>query len=365
MLRNDISTNVGTCIKIENVSNVLVECAGKKIESLNTEINFSEESVKIDKSTNISLKHCILNVDHSDKPLSIHNSKNIEIANSEISKFFTVAYKTSGLNFHNNVVNGYIELDNINNSILSNNTFVVATGFNNLDAPAAVILSKFGNKNIIRNNSIDGNAKGIYTDRNGADDGVVLNDEQNSVVSNNDIKNIWDCGIETIGTIQKNTMQNNIIKNAGYCGIGGWYWSNWIGNIVSNNTFDNVPKLFQFTRQYGLRPKGFNRDTPPLPADFGIYFKDNVFTNNKIINPRIPEEGRKLSSVFSIQWEVAVNEGEVMPTAKKFFVSNNVFKNNDFSRELTAPIFYPQSGFVDGGNNICNDSENESPFKCK
>jgi len=125
---------------------------------------------------------------------------------------------------------------------------------------------------------------------------------------------------------------------------------------------NDAPLLFLFYIEGGLRNQGEDRshitgeDKEHItPATDKIYFKDNVFENNKFINPRPKNTYLRYSESASIIMNRVfdVKSFQRQPTNADYVLGNNIFKNNDFSLVLDTPNFSPDSMIVDGGGNIC------------
>jgi len=166
--------------------------------------------------------------------------------------------------------------------VLSSNSLVSQTRGSSLTP--AMIISNSGSSNHIVGNVMDGKWAG--SGQTETDDGVVITDESGDTVSGNTISNVFDCGIETLGMIANATISNNDITRAGFCGIGGWYWNSLRASTISGNVASDVPRLFYFFRIFGLRPAGFEGQHE-LPADAAVYFSDNVFDGNRLVNPSV------------------------------------------------------------------------------
>ena len=329
--------------------------------------NIGDNAIRFKNVNNFSLSSCKLGGE-SDVPLLIEKSKNGSIKNNNIGKFFAFSYDSSNLNFENNNFSWY-EQSYSNNVTMRDNIFDPQFSKENIRAftsIAGVISSSLGSKNKFINNKINGNAEGSYEKQEGADDGIMIQDESDDLIQGNDIKNVWDCGIETSGNLFGTKIVENNIKNAGFCGIGGWYWNNWKDNIITNNVAQDTPQLFTLFRQYGLRPKGWDQEKR-MPADDLFYFKNNYFSRNKLINPRIQP---KRSSEFNMSPPASLSTivGERYPTSSEIIAKDNHFKDNDFSIALDAPTFNPPSMVIDEGGNKCKITQGKEggsyPIKC-
>ncbi len=364
VLGSNLASSGDTCLNIHDVNDVHVDCRGYSIKSHSLSIpDFVKGSVSAVKFTNVrnfSLSSCMLTGTGTYTiPLHIAKSirgviKNNIIGNNNVrvdsSSYLHLIENTFKADYYQ-IYSSYITIEkNVFNPVEPINT-------------SGMISSLYGTNNKIINNDIDGKSDGIFNSelyKNiGADDGIIIQDESNDLIQDNRIKNNWDCGIETAGLVTDTQFVKNTITNSGVCGVGGWYWNSWKGNKVIGNIVDYTPQLFAIYRSYGLRPGG--SDTP---KDTYVYFQDNVFDNNKFINPRIAPA---YSANFNFRDFGALSAlpGELPVTPDKVIIGNNKFMNNDFSTLLLPPYFIPQSMIVDGGGNICSlSSEPTYPLKC-
>ena len=367
MLNNDLTdpknlTEEGgvLCLNIHDVDDISIDCKGYSISTAH--------AVHFKNVTNFSLSSCVLKSERrpgDSTQFTIENSEKGSVIGNKITGIFLV-FKSSGLKVSGNTIRGLYSQGYGIDNIIDDNTF----------SDNFLILSN-GEGNIITNNKINGGSSGIFSKPDGADDAVILSDESNILVQNNVIENSWDCGIETLGLIANSKIIGNTIKNSGLCGIGGWYWSSWVNNTVSQNVIDGASQMFYFTRGLGLRPAGFD-DQKIKPADSKVYFKDNTFSDNKFIHRRaVPFQSILSSSYVNILDNVApVSVGRSVPgeravTPNDFVLGNNRFSNNDFNATAPAPFFKPTSMIIDGEGNKCGEPigpdglrMSDYPLKC-
>ena len=222
--------------------------------------------------------------------------------------------------------------------VLSSNTLVSSARGSAF--AGAMIGSTFGSDNQFVGNVMDGKWAG--SGQTETDDGVVIGDESGDVVSGNTISNVFDCGIETTGVIANATISNNNITRTGFCGIGGWYWNSLKASTISGNVATGVPRLFHFFRIFGLRPARFD-SLHEMPADAAVYFNDNVFDGNRLVNPSTQATSSSIIRVYDqLDYSGSVSSvipGERAPGSSDFILSNNIFRNNDFGHTLLAPDF--------------------------
>jgi hypothetical protein len=202
-----------------------------------------------------------------------------------------------------------------------------------------------GNNNRIVGNTIDGNWRGQPYPPGGfppgADDGIVIDNEGNTVIESNAIRNVWDCGIERIGNrTDPVTIRNNDIANAAECGIGSWFAAGWHDSLVAGNSVSNSGVFIEL----------FFSPTQNKGVDH-ITLRNNVFEDNHFGNP-------------SSQARPSVSIDYLSGAARlPLDIGNNVFRNNDFGSDIPAPRLNPSAGFVDGGENICRQ-DTKSSLNC-
>src|SRR5579862_3153870 len=100
--------------------------------------------------------------------------------------------------------------------------------------PAAALDLQAGQGSRITQNTIDGGWDGNLAtyERQGCDDGILMFDETNPLVTGNTIQNVFDAGIEASGpNVVTAVVQNNSISHAGTTGIGGYYVSGWQNSV--------------------------------------------------------------------------------------------------------------------------------------
>ncbi|MEK6984483.1 MAG: right-handed parallel beta-helix repeat-containing protein [Nanoarchaeota archaeon] len=361
VLDRDLSSTTGTCLNVHDTNDVYINCNGHSITSGISDVAINTD-VTINNIRNFKLNECTLKttggrvtallVSYSDKGVISRNRLHA-----------TKVFKSSNIQIKDNYIETYYQQEYSSGNIIENNDVSYAQSFD----PGGLIISIFGSNNKIINNRIDGRSDGDLLKQIGADDGIVLGDETEDIIQNNLIKNHYDCGIETLGFISKTQISNNNIKNNGLCGIGGWYWNSWKDNLVSQNIIEDSPHLFNFALTYGLRPRGWDTERV-MPQDEYRFFKDNIFSNNKFINPKRVSNTDPTSSFFNLQYFGGLSQlsGERVLTQNELILGNNIFTNNDFGITLPAPYLKPESMIVDGGGNICSQpTEANYPLRCR
>lgn len=357
VLNHDISSSESQCLTVNNVSNVHINCNGFKIIS-NRPPNVLFSAITVMNVSDFSIDNCQTPATSPRTllPLEIVSGSNGLIQNNTFKGAPIDIRSSHNLRFFKNTFLTSLILESSTNTTVDQNSFQMPTGTNVID-------SLNGSFNQITNNTIEGWGTTRYNNADGdTDDGIVLVDEHDDVIRNNTISNVWDCAIETTGTIKNTLFSDNTTKNSSVCGIGAWYDTSWINNKVENNTFEKTPQLFLFFRNCKFRSQD----------DF-VYFKDNVFTNNKLVN-QTPSEKQYPRSLIDFSFNNSeINEisgnfctGTRTVTPNDIKVSNNTFKNNDFGISEVTPFFAPASGFKDGGGNKCQGAKSDTnPLSCQ
>lgn len=210
---------------------------------------------------------------------------------------------------------------------------------------AAVVQFSAGTNNRVLRNTIDGSWRGqphpVGGYPPGADDGIVIENDANLLIDGNAIRNVWDCGIERLGNgTDAVTIRSNDISSAAECGIGGWFAAGWRDALIVDNT---VSSSAAFAEIYYSASQNRGVDH--------ITFRNNVFENNRFLSPWNPGMP-------------SVNIDYVTGTSRlPLDIGNNVFRNNDFGSNILAPRLAPANGFVDGGENVCQE-DGKSTLAC-
>jgi hypothetical protein len=336
------------CIKIQNVSNVSLDCQNHTITSKNENyniyvkgsLNFKVSNCKLVSSINVPVETSIQSV------LRIEDSKQGEVYNNTVGGNYTIVSNSSFITLRNNTFSTELTVYKSNNVTVKNNNFSYGG--------AESITFQEGSNNSAISNFIDGKSDGVFrglTSSIGADDGIVIKDESGDLIQGNTLQNFFDCAIENIGKMFDAKIIGNKLNNAGVCFLGGWYYSSVKGIVVKDNLASNVPTLFYFFRLYGLKPN-----------EQYVYFQNNTFENNKLSNP-------KLGTQFSLASRM-VFDGKNIPL-QNHILGNNILKNNDFTK-LVGPLrITPANIIIDGGGNTCSGAEEEAkgggegiPFNC-
>ena len=212
-----ININNVPCLNVHDTENVHISCNNRSIKSV-------DDAILILRVKDFSIRSCELESGNGNRGLSIKNARDGEVANNKITSTMRVTDSVGTKILRNDINGEYKQYYTIGSRIDGNTINSWYPPFGTITPSAAGVLSIYGSNNTIINNDINGRSPGVHTPKVGADDGIILGDEDRDIVTQNTIYNIWDCGVETLGLISNTTISNNSIKNAGVCGIGGWHW---------------------------------------------------------------------------------------------------------------------------------------------
>jgi parallel beta-helix repeat protein len=296
--------------------------------------------------------------------LNISNASNLSLTGDTLgntASFVTYSNlsQVSNASVTGNTFNGALQMFYSTKSTVSNNIFLNP---DSTDEEPYLLGFLFGSGNEAIGNQINGTQAGWFK---GVDDGIILQDESGDTISNNVIKNNWDCGIEFTGNIKNTLITNNTISVYDTAAIGGWYYMSMTGSTISNNTANSLTGqvMLLFFRSYGLRAAGYD-PLGTFPADTGVYFQNNIFSGNVANNLASPGTG--LETVMELYnylaYTTAQPQGGGTPIANnQFHISNNTFTGNNFGAGVNGPFFDPPASptplpadyVVDGGGNTC------------
>lgn len=367
--RGDLLSTVdeGPCLDIENSTDLVLDCGGHAIRG--------QPAISIQHTMGFRIEHCQL----------------IGTGDADVlaTPALTIQGGTAGVLTGNTFGPAYVDVADTNDLTVTNNQFdgiyrqrwssglhftgnTMKSPYTSMAAPSLVI-SSYGAHNEIVDNTMDGNWDGVRSpqDEVGSDDGIILQDENDDHIANNIIRNVFDCGIETVGLISDSSIEGNDIANAAFCGIGGWYWNGLRGTTVASNSVNGATALFWFYRIYGLRAA----ETSPegtIPADTAVYFENNVFAGNRF-TPDPDLGSSSLSSSIPLFTDLGYAGSlsdiptERVPGPDDFVLTNNVFRDNDFGTTLDAPYFgngVVPGYVIDGGGNVCRSPSTAYPLGC-
>ncbi|HEV2339853.1 MAG TPA: right-handed parallel beta-helix repeat-containing protein [Patescibacteria group bacterium] len=377
-------TSTNTCITISGTSgapltNVTLDCAGHSITMTTQSDIYSAISTSYANAITITNCTVVTNdqVGSVADAISVDNDNGFTFTNNTLTcnpitswSVFTISNSQNGI-INNNTINGEESFIRSSNNIqITNNQYhaglsVYHTDNSTIDSNVFKLRNntgmvgigeyievEWGSNNTISNNAMDGGWDGVargYSKDTGFDDGIVWGSEAGDSVINNTISNIYDCGIENIGVIQNSVISGNKITTAGTCGIGGWYWSSLLNNNIKNNTVDQAPEMFAFTRIYGLQS-----------TEQYVYFENNTFDSNIFTNQRNGETQASNGGFINLGLSPS---SSITPSQTKY--DNNIFENNNFGVSVFSPFINPPSLAVDKGNNICKPLISpDTPLNC-
>ena len=340
------NTKSEPCIKIQNVSNVTLDCQNHTITSKNENYN-----IYVKGSTNFKINNCklvssvSLPSEATQHVFRVEDSKQGEVNNNTFGGNFVSISGSSLVTAQKNIFTNQFNVYKSNNVIIRENNF---------SGGVVPLTFQGGHDNSAISNFIDGKSDGIFKGLEnsvGSDDGIVINDESGDLIQGNTLQNFFDCAIENTGYMFDTKIIGNKASNAGVCFLGGWYYSSVKGISVRDNVVSNMPNLFYFFRQYALKS-----------TEQYVYFQNNTFENNKLSNPKT-DTGFSMASRF-------VFDGSAVPL-QNHILGNNILRNNDFTKSLGPLRLSPKNIVTDGGGNICSGAEEEAkgggdaiPFNC-
>ncbi|PIN74781.1 hypothetical protein COV18_06190 [Candidatus Woesearchaeota archaeon CG10_big_fil_rev_8_21_14_0_10_37_12] len=359
-LTRNIAGSQNHCVHIQNTRDVTLNCQGYSITG---GVDHRASGLVLTNVSNFEIRDCAVYTSNLNEVwtyiVQIINSRQGIIQENQFGNHLASVIdvrNTSNLQILRNSINASYQQTNSDNNRIENNWFNPAL-LRNMTGPC-VVISITGSSNSVARNVIDGKSNGIFDWQNniGFDDGVCLQDSSRDIIEDNTISNVWDCGIETLGLISDAEINRNTIVNTGHCGIGAWHWSSWRNNDVKNNYVDDSPSLFDFFRDYGLRP-----------GETTYYFEDNYFEGNRLTNPETNSAFPARPAQFNLDTNgvrVSSIQGERLVAPQQMQFANNVLRNNVFTGP-TFPLLKPHYAFVDGGGNTCQQSTEQGyPIQC-
>ncbi|MEZ5512450.1 MAG: right-handed parallel beta-helix repeat-containing protein [Steroidobacteraceae bacterium] len=365
------------CLQIRDASDVVLHCDGHRVSD---SPDRAIRAIAIRDAPRFTIADCEIVSDG----VRIDDSPNGHIRDSRFRRLPGIANqplalvrRASGMRFEYNdvadVAWSFLFSDDV---IVADNRFHVTPG--ELAVIPYHVCFFYGRNDQVLRNEFSGGWSGTTMFAqltNEVDDAVVLKDTVDARVEHNSIENYWDAGIEWVGNLDSGHIASNVIVNAGIAAIGGWYWSSVANTRFEKNVGVRVATLFRATRDFGLRPAGY--DGPTLPADTAVRFRDNVFDANvlrgavslNIYGAAGTDAGViTVFSRMSYTGDLSALPGERVPTDAEFELTNNVFRHNDFGRLHSVPQFGfspPVPGvIVDGGQNLCAEPPADYPLNC-
>ncbi len=383
----------GGCIAIHSTSDVTLDCQGHFIVSPGRTLKQPGSlALTIDHVQRFAVRNCRL--EGKRQIAEINDSSNGTLENNQVSQDDRSGYRyfytdhTDHLTVHNNIFNAMWGQMHASYTVIDGNTFNCPARPTSLCM--GLVLSVYGGNhntyshNVLEGKSVAGQKKG------GTDDGMLLEDESNATVTDNDFRNNGDAGVESLGMLKDSVIARNRVSGVCSNGFGGWFYASLLNNEFSDNTVTGCQRLFNYSRIFGLRPM-----LNGVPKDDAVYFANNRFLRNRIVDQATPERSSAMrmfvyasgmvlrdKDVADTHHDMYVGlEGhradyqgrETAPT--RFVLTNNLFQDNDFGSsphplefgmEKPGAVFTPGL-IVDGGGNRCapNTAQpNADPLKC-
>lgn len=185
----------------------------------------------------------------------------------------------------------------------------------------AVILENGGDNQVLDNVLDGGYRRGTGI---GADDGIILGNEDHDTIRGNTIRNVFDAGIEGLNAIANTTITANTISDAWYAGIGAYYCTAWRHNTIDGNLISQSAHGV-----YIVYDTGKCLDNPP-----DALFLENVISNNVLTaSPGVVDHAMDIR----------------MPAGAP--VAGNLVAGNNFAAGVVN--LSPLDGFQNGGGNSC------------
>ncbi|HZE70789.1 MAG TPA: right-handed parallel beta-helix repeat-containing protein [Pyrinomonadaceae bacterium] len=356
------------CLRIKDTHDVHLDC---KFNAIKGGTGNGAPAISVTNVQGFSITRCTLQTE-TGWVLTVNNSSDGDLVRNTIGnltdqqQFFILFDSVHNTRIVHNTINAVFQQVYSSGNLLRFNLATCPIWTNNSSC-SGLLISILGSNNTMDRNEIDGKGS-ISTGQNGADDGVILSDESGDVVSNNIIRNTWDAGIETVGNITDTEISSNSLTNVGIGGIGGWYWNSWRNVTVTDNTVRGVRFLFYFFRIFGLRPA--NWDGRGVQADTGVYFQENLFSRNQLIDgsdPASPSAYIPIYDYLNYNGGVSGLPGERPAQISDFQLNDNTFTRNDFGHIELAPYFaepFTVGKIIDGGRNICSNPGANYPLVC-
>ncbi len=342
ILTGNLATSSGSCLASSttgSTSNVTIDCQGHSIAT-----SAATNALSLENVSHFLIVNCKLTAPSNNVyQWYFQNTSFGTVANNQLG---TSSSTPEDLNLNisggsnlvvagNTFTNGGFEQASVTNGYVGANTFSQSSTSATESEPLASIL---GADNMVVDNNINGDA--TSANELGADDGMELGTssgaENDDVVANNSIQNVYDAGIEALGMIANTTISNNTIKSAYYTGFGEYYNTSLVDDTIANNTITQSPDLFQlYTALF---------EPGPTPTQ---YLLDNVISGNVLSQPN--SSRGTIPAADEAPWTT--------PPPAAVVAGGNVLSNNNFGTTLSAPQFDPTLSFVGtASNNVCQET---------
>lgn len=359
----DFAFGAPPCLLIHDVSGVMLDCKRHTVAGAT--------AVQVKDASDVTIQNCDLYAippsytpGYPFYPIDVERVHTFSLQSCSVEGATPQVVDSSNVTIRGNFFTGdYLQSYTVNSTIESN-------WFQELDpsirAGYYLIGSAYDTGVTISGNTMSGGADGGV--RLGSDDGIILADDSDVVVSGNRVDAVFDCGIEFSGTVSRATVVSNVISRGGACGIGGWYNLSLADVTIADNELDANERALYFFRHSGLRQAGAD----PLhrrPADTEVDFHDVSFTGNRDLGSAQPSQIPLLDATDPLAYDGSHQSDETVPTPSQFKIYNNHFGSNDFGHALPGPDFGGPavSGVVvDDGGNTCSAREpDDYPLNCQ
>ncbi|HVZ22706.1 MAG TPA: right-handed parallel beta-helix repeat-containing protein, partial [Vicinamibacterales bacterium] len=232
----------------------------------------------------------------------------------------TASYRLSNVTIANSTILSPFNLFETHHATISGNHIMSLSG-----GPDTLVGLTGGGDNEIVGNTLDGHWQAGA--KSGTDDGILLVNEVHDSIRGNDIRNVFDAGIEGVNAVSDTTISGNTIAAVGETGVGAYYCTAWQNNVVDGNRIQGPPRAlwFNFLR-------GKCRDNPPA----SLAFTGNVFSNNVYVSGGA-------GAPYGVDAELGSAPGAV---------HDNVLTDNNFG--MAQVLVDPPAGFQNAGGNTCH-----------
>lgn len=322
------------CIRVDGVSGVKLDCLDHSVTVDRNTNPTNQPAIQITNASDYSVANCKLNGLNNPPTtdlialLYVNQSPRGSITGNAIAGGFVLVTKSDNTLLSRNTSNGQLYVEG-NAAVIEYNTITLESS--RIYNTALALSSSSGS--YIQYNNVNGGWTGGSTY--GADSGIGPYNIRNTTIRNNTIQNTWNCGIESSGPLFNVRISDNRISTAQFCGVGGWYANSMQDVVVDGNIVTDSHLLFYYARADGLAAY-LNETT--------VYCKNNVLTNNKLVNPRPNNSFPTLSGVLNFYDLTGIPAGALV-------AGNNRLANNDFGPYSVRLL--PVGSIVDGGGNVC------------
>lgn len=381
LLQSDLQSTSGNsaCLYVHDTTDVVIHCNGHQVSDTSDQSSRAIEIVNVQRYT---IRGCRIVT----QSWFLTNSPDGLITDNQIRQLpgvggqptlWILASARTRIEF-NQFADVGVHLTYGADAVLSDNRFTMTPGIPS--SLVAHVFAEYATGTQVLRSEFDGGWDGVTLSpayNIAMDDAIVFKDVTGGVVRNNLMENYWDAGFEWVGNLKQARIEANVIANAGYCAICGWYWGGVSDTKFSQNLADRSAALLLAMRIYGLRPVGHDGGAAIMPADGGVYFRDNLLDGNVLRNQRTSTYtgsaavGSSYIPVFehmAYTGSVSAISGERVPVDAEFHLTNNRFVRNDFGQAMAGPVFgspVVAGMIIDGGQNKCLAAGQNYPLTCQ